>query len=48
MVSLDTEERHQEDPIVESEELWMPGEFPPELVKEGKEKELASMRELGV
>ena len=47
-VSLDTEERHQEDPIVESEELWMPGEFPPELVKEGKERELASMRDFGV
>ena len=47
-VSLDTEERHQEDPIVASEELWMLGEFPPDLVKEGKDKELASMREFGV
>ena len=27
-VNLDAEERHQEDPVEESEELWMPTEFP--------------------
>ena len=47
-VNLDAEERNQEEPVDESEELWMPTVFPPELVKEGKEKELTSMRDFGV
>ena len=47
-VNLDAEERHQEDPVDESEELWMLAECPPDVVKEGKEKELASMRDFGV
>ena len=39
---------HSSTAIEESEELWQPSEFPPELVKAGKERELDSMKEFGV
>ena len=47
-VNLDYDELQQSSQFEESEELWLPGEFPPELVKEGKDKELASMKDFEV
>ena len=37
-VNLDYEEVRSLDAIEESEELWSPSEFPPELVKAGKSR----------
>ena len=37
-VNLDYEEVQSLDAIEESEELWTPSEFPPELVKAGKDR----------
>ena len=36
-VNLDYDELQQSSQLEESEELWLPSEFPPELVKEGKD-----------
>ena len=47
-VNLDYEEQQSFEAIEESEELWIPSEFPPELVKAGKDQELESMRSFGV
>ena len=47
-VNLDYDELQQSSQLEESEELWLPSEFPPELVKEGKDKELASMKDFEV
>jgi hypothetical protein len=44
-VNLDYEELASSVATDESEELWLPQEFPPELVREGKEKELTSMKD---
>jgi hypothetical protein len=45
---LDYEELASSVATEESEELWLPQEFPPELVREGQEKELTSMKDFGV
>jgi hypothetical protein len=47
-VNLDYEEQQSLEAIDESEELWAPSDFPPELVKAGKEQELESMRSFEV
>ena len=47
-VNLDYDELEHSEALEESEELWLPQEFPPELVREGKEKEFSSMKDFGV
>jgi hypothetical protein len=47
-VNLDYEELASSVALGESEELWLPQELPLELVREGKEKELTSMKDFGV
>jgi hypothetical protein len=47
-VNLDYEELASSVALEESEELWLPQEFPPELVREGKKRELTSMKDFGV
>ena len=42
-VNVDEEELKHDSIIQESEGLWLPSEYPPELATEGKETELASM-----
>ena len=47
-MNLDYDELESSQAHVELETLWLLAEFPPELVNEGAEKELASMNEFGV
>ena len=37
-VSLDYEELHSSHALEDTEQLWLPDEFPPDLVNEGRER----------